>query len=721
MDNNIALITALFNEKGSNFYKDIYFPIIKYSLVNLFLEHEENERYFQILDLQEYIKNKFCIDIPVVVLRNSVVALRGSAQTDIVVQTLGEHGDSLFLKRIDNSRINEDVDKQAEANEDNFLALERLFEQYLDSEKLDSAKKLYDFVSECEEECYAMIAGDDASQAEGLDANFSNIARFIEWIKINRTDLYQYFTDIVWGAVISGFLRRESFDFNIKPSTNVVYYLDSALVLSLLHLDTGYNVAYANDVIRNVKASGGVVKIHAITIREVTRILESVIHEEGPRFGSAISFGFTENKMSLSDIVRLKNSLVDILIKDFGVVIESIKPQELKTVEEKLRHNKNVLFLKDKWGGYSNDLFRETHDVFMCEMVNKNNSNVFSFEKLHSFFVTLNRDLIELYHKPDGLSCVITPGNVVLKLWINNKSSSDIRGTLLTEIVSRCMALAQTDARRKIKLFFKYRKATEFPSDDVKDMYSGLIHRSNRVIMQFEELEKLDRSETEDKVADATVLMAQIMEGVRVDAQERHKLFEDSTIVTEKLKDNVALLEKNIKIISEDKDNKDVIIESLQKENSENQLIITQLREAIEIQKEEKRLNDIIGSLSEKKKQMEKDKDKSLNMSSYWIILFLDIILLLALIIFSFILIKNYRDNKTIELNLTTILTTISLLGFLFRVRDAYWLKPIIKYYQCRNEQALYWEQKNPQYGDVKNQIIENEKQLKSLKFKGSV
>ncbi len=34
--NNIALITALYNVKDANFYREIYFPVIKYSITRLF-------------------------------------------------------------------------------------------------------------------------------------------------------------------------------------------------------------------------------------------------------------------------------------------------------------------------------------------------------------------------------------------------------------------------------------------------------------------------------------------------------------------------------------------------------------------------------------------------------------------------------------------------------------------------------------------------------------
>lgn len=715
MDNNIALISALFNEKGANFYKDIYFPIIRYSLINLFNEHDRTERYFQLLDLQEYIRNKFFIEIPVVVLRNSVVALRGRTQTDIVVETLGAHDESIFIKRIVDAQENEEIDRVAEKIEDNFVLLESLFQQYIAAEHLDSNTNLYDFISECEEECYAMIAGEDASQAEGIDANYSNTARFIDWLKSNRTDLYQYFADIVWGAVISAFLRRKQYEFSIKPTEKVSYYLDSALVLALFNLDTEYNVAYAKDVMRNVLASGGILKVHTMTVREVVRILESVIKDQGPRFGSAIAFGFEENEMSLSDIVSLKNSLERKLTAELGITVETANQQKLEEAERKLENHKNVLYLKDKWGGYSIDKFREKHDVFMCETVSKMNEGAAQPEKLSGFFITLNRDLIELYHKPDGMSSVITPGMVVLKLWIHGAQIADVKGSVLTEMVSRCMALSQTDARRKIRLFCKYRKNADMPAEDVRDMYSSLIYRSNNVITKFEELEKIDRSDADNKDAAIAAMMGGLIEVSREETEQRHKLFND-TLAAQKMKDDMTKMEESIKSLTEAKDEREKVIGRLQKENSDNQVIIEQLKTEMEKKEKEKGLKEELKELTDKKTQMDLEREKAKkNVFSYWVVLFVDILAFIGLVFLVYILVTKIVGNQTITWEVTSIIATVALLI----ATRSYWLTGKIKYYQCQKEQIEYWEAKHPEYSELKNQIGEKKKELNEVRLKG--
>lgn len=717
MDNNIALITALFNEKGANFYKDIYFPIIRYSLIGLFYEHDGNDVYFNVKDLQDYIRDKFYIEIPVVVLRNSVVALKGSTKTDIVVKdTFGKHDDGIYIKRIVDYEENRAIDLEAERIEDNFTLLEYLFQQYLAAEHLDSNTNLYDFISECEEECYAMIAGDEASQSEGIDANYSNTAHFIDWLKLNRTDLYQYFEDIVWGSVISAFLRRKQLETALKPNDKVSYYLDSALVLALFNLDTEFNVAYARDVIRNVCAAGGDLKVHSMTFREVNRILSSVINDQGPRFGTAISFGLEENKMSLSDLVGLRNSLERRLSDEFGIAVEPYNQRLLDEEEHKLENHKNVLYLKEKWGGYSSDTFREKHDVFMCENVTKMNQSATHPEKMSAFFVTLNRDLIDLYHKPDGMSSVITPGTVVLKLWIHGAKITGVKGEVLTEMVSRCLALAQTDARRKIRLFVKCRKGDEIPPQDVKDMYSSLIHRSNNVIMKFEELEKIESSDNDNKDDVIEVMTTGLLEAAREEAEQRHNLYNDS-LASQKMKEEMAQMESDLKTITEAKEEGEQIITKLQKENTDKQLLINQLQEEMAKKQKKEELEAQLALLQEQKKGMENDRNKSVSMTSYWVVLFLDIVLFFALVFFSIVLSISYYKHRIITLDLKTILAAVSLLGFLFRVRDAYWLKPFVKYGQCKKEQTDYWENQHPEYSVNKNQIAEIEKELRVLRF----
>ena len=157
----------------------------------------------------------------------------------------------------------------------------------------------------------------------------------------------------------------------------------------------------------------------------------------------------------------------------------------------------------------------------------------------------------------------------------------------------------------------------------------------------------------------------------------------------------------------------------MRKENADNKLIISQLTAQIEKKEKEKELKEIIHSLQTEIDTMEKQRKKSITTISFWIIFTLDILLLVALVFFGIILGKSYLDGAAFTLDLKTILAAISLLGFLFRVRDAYWLKPFIKYSQCKNEQTKYWEGQHPEYAETKTQLAEAKKELHLLRIRG--
>lgn len=63
---NFALISALYSSKDAGLYKDIYFPIIKYSIVCLFYSDKKQE-YYNLEDVQNFIIQEFGIKIPLIV------------------------------------------------------------------------------------------------------------------------------------------------------------------------------------------------------------------------------------------------------------------------------------------------------------------------------------------------------------------------------------------------------------------------------------------------------------------------------------------------------------------------------------------------------------------------------------------------------------------------------------------------------------------------------
>ena len=68
---NYALLTALYDSQSSDLYKDIYFPIIKYSIL-LYQKQKDTTKYYDTTNIQEVIIEKFGIKIPLIVIKQSL-------------------------------------------------------------------------------------------------------------------------------------------------------------------------------------------------------------------------------------------------------------------------------------------------------------------------------------------------------------------------------------------------------------------------------------------------------------------------------------------------------------------------------------------------------------------------------------------------------------------------------------------------------------------------
>ena len=73
-NSSLSLISALYNSEGNaDLYKEIYYPIIRYSTIELYRKSDPNSsHYYALSDLNKLICELFDIDIPTLVLGHAV-------------------------------------------------------------------------------------------------------------------------------------------------------------------------------------------------------------------------------------------------------------------------------------------------------------------------------------------------------------------------------------------------------------------------------------------------------------------------------------------------------------------------------------------------------------------------------------------------------------------------------------------------------------------------
>lgn len=697
-----ALIAALYDSKNANFYRDIYFPIIKYSIAEMYYENLNVSKYFNIPDLQNSIATRFGVNIPQIVLEQAIKAIEKN--NDEIRLRYFKDGQLFKVFGVWDLSINESIDGKAEDIRNKFEQLELTFQHYLTFERLDCDKTFFDFFSDYSEDTFLYI--ETGFSSISVDEKYTNLASFINWVKEHQTDLYDVVADVFWASIIAGFLRRSNADLGLKAAENTAYYLDSSLILAMLDLDSEENSTYAKELLALIKTAGATPKVHSITIKEVSRILESVEHEQGPRAGSAIEMGYIRQGLTPSLVLKLRNNLEKELEGKLGFVIDRINPNEISSIENKLKNNSDVKLLAEKWNSTNDDRLREIHDIYICNYVNKRNSSVTTIDKYNNFFITKNIDLLILAKEHNNLS-LLHPGQLVLNLWIHNATSSIVKKSGLVESISRCFAMNQTDVRNKLKAISRYISKDTFSLEDIKYMYSALIKRSKKAIENVDELIGAEGDDDDKKASIVKILM----ETSKNEEQKRQHLRLEDKEEMQRLESEIASLKKTISAIQTEKDSSAEKIITLQSqiktaasENTAKEKEITELKGIIEQNKKKEELRKAIDQKKIAIQELDTQRQKSVRYFKFWFTIGWEFIFLVGLLVSLTLFILAICKKQEFGHSLAA--TVFSILGLIPRCRDLYIMTPIVKRNQIKEEQLKSWDNRHPEY----------QKELKDLK-----
>lgn len=711
---NIALISTLYNSKGADFYKDIYFPVIKYAAMNIYFESEDAQKYFDIIGLQERIKNKIGITIPVPVLRNSIKALSRRSDQDVILE-LYQKGDYFVIRKNWDADINVSIERQADDISTNFRELNLYFNEFLKTEHLTSGKEFIDF--------FLSYAGDVSNYinatntASAINEEFVNIIRFIQWLKEYRPDSYQIVNNLMWGSIVAGFLQRQNIETEIKVVDKVDYYLDTSLVLSMLNLDSEENIIYAKDLLRIIKDSGSTPFIHALTIREITRILSSVEVAQSPKPGTSIEHAWASQGLSLSSILHIRNNLEKILKQDLGISIKSDTSSNLDEIEKKYKNNFDVRTLAKEHQSSCEDRVREIHDVFMRDFIYKLNierGGAF-IETQTAYFVSMNSDLIAFASGSGVIPSVIHASRVIMSLWIHSSRSENIQKELLAEVMSRCFALNQTDVRHRLRIFQKYYKDCSLTQDDISQMYTSLIKRSANTINEFDKLALVEDSNQENKDIICKEIIQGVVLAVNKESQERNAVMQSMQNGIDDLNRKVAEMEKIIVEANREKQSQNLRIRQYEDNVGLSKETILNLQKEV---KTYKKIAEIESSINKNKETMHSLKErrrKELKMFKFWLIMFYEFVIGSLFIYCLTQTIIHWNPDKII--NIFSFGSIAALIGLSPRLKELYVLSPRVARMKIKKEQEELWNENHPEYMKLENDIFELEQEKKSLQM----
>lgn len=315
-------------------------------------------------------------------------------------------------------------------------------------------------------------------------------------------------------------------------------------------------------------------------------------------------------------------------------------------------------------------MLREIHDVYLRDYVkelNKQRHGGLSLEKQSAFFVTINSDLISFANKGEKLPVVIHAGKVILNLWIHGTRCLNIKKTALTETMSRCFALNQTDVRHKLKIFNKHYRDDLVNSQDVSLMYTSLIHRSAQTIAEIDKLAEIDKSEQENKEQQSSEIMKAVIAAVKEEAKERANSISN-------LNQNIGALQTKIESLEGDIKGKEQSNEKYEGQIKASEKTIDNLKQEIETRKQ---IASFDVQIHEKKEQLiplNIERNRSVSFFKYWLIFVSEIILTLAFMAFLVMSIIKTIKEKSFSLGWVSFSMFGTLAGLCVRLKDMYLL-----------------------------------------------
>lgn len=615
-DINYALISALYANKKGGLYSDVYFPIIKYTIVQLFnkMVTSEKKAFYTAKDVHDFIEFKFNIQIPTIVITKSLEKIE-QTNKNFVELSLMEHGNSFQINRVwDSGEFDELTERENEFSE-GLKNIEADYKFFLEKNgTYDDGVTYLQFISDNTQEVLGYFQNSDTSV---IDEKYTTIIFFLEYLHNTPSKKNEFYIadQLFWASIIAGYLKSE------KPFVNAAevgsvkeYYLDTSILLGILELSTSQKETYAKEVKEIIESSGGVMKAHPMTLEEIKNILNSVESSGLPDPGTDIAEAWENHHLTINRIAQIRFGLQGLLEEQGVQIFPLLGPEQCRNITASYKGKKVVFELacerSMKPKSYSQDYFREIHDLFMDDYIKERRKTKTIQEDV--VFVTANHDLISFTRKlhPD-VNYMMSTGRVILDLWMHSVKPVNISDCALTETMARCLDQHNLRVRNKIVEVSKFFNANKgnFDAQVYQDFIRKLYRRAKNVILTVEtdpdnqdtlnaltaqrilDAMKADQEYVDKQVKETEADKSELEEKLSREIQEKENLtekeraHEEKIVCLEKEKQQLSTQVEEVKKAMSDKD-KAIEQESIGRKEAECKIALYQKRDNLNKERE---------------------------------------------------------------------------------------------------------------------------------------
>ena len=481
---------AALSENETDIYKTVYLPLFKRAISSYAAKKsskESNSIQGTDIDIQSIILEEYGIEVPILIVRKLIKAVGTSLskkERNIFKFDIFEDGKAFQFTNYNYFSTEEIYDRERR----NAQALQQAFEDYLKSENLSEKNipSFSQFIDKNKCNLSSFFSGKNGL-IHDVEGSFMAHVNFLQHIEGGYHYLYQTAERIYLGSVIASFLET-GVDLESKMDNNIIYYLDTQIVLEALDLQKAEDTLPTQELLKLIRATGGKIRLLDITINEIHKIIELAINNYSKSHPTT-----TVNEACVR-IGKNKTWLISINGK-----LESFIKAELQVDIDGILETKMSLYSKSE----DVNLLKQTrihkstaiHDVAAYLHVrDRREGNIRLFQKAKYWFVTANKKLADfnISRKTNGfVNETIMPEELTSLLFLKNpqKLAKKVSQIGLNELIAQTLSEEYASKELINEIDIAIKESADLSAEDYNILFSSIaLQSTNKIQKLLEEI-----------------------------------------------------------------------------------------------------------------------------------------------------------------------------------------------------------------------------------------
>ena len=481
---------AALSENETDIYKTVYLPLFKRAISSYAAKKsskESNSIQGTDIDIQSIILEEYGIEVPILIVRKLIKAVGTSLskkERNIFKFDTFEDGKAFQFTNYNYFSTEEIYDRERR----NAQALQQAFEDYLKSENLSEKNipSFSQFIDKNKCNLSSFFSGKNGL-IHDVEGSFMAHVNFLQHIEGGYHYLYQTAERIYLGSVIASFLET-GVDLESKMDNNIIYYLDTQIVLEALDLQKAEDTLPTQELLKLIRATGGKIRLLDITINEIHKIIELAINNYSKSHPTT-----TVNEACVR-IGKNKTWLISINGK-----LESFIKAELQVDIDGILETKMSLYSKSE----DVNLLKQTrihkstaiHDVAAYLHVrDRREGNIRLFQKAKYWFVTANKKLADfnISRKTNGfVNETIMPEELTSLLFLKNpqKLAKKVSQIGLNELIAQTLSEEYASKELINEIDIAIKESADLSAEDYNILFSSIaLQSTNKIQKLLEEI-----------------------------------------------------------------------------------------------------------------------------------------------------------------------------------------------------------------------------------------